>query len=674
MVANLCSAPIRCIINGVDYSAQVLTANFGYEKLGADVAGGVCPFSGDIQLGLAGDHHPINNRLDPSLFAFDTDLAFSIQLSGTWYPLPPMSIELANYTSATARTTLKVGDALYMASKTPQAVDSSVLDITIGSQRTSSYAISRLLAQIGGIAGITREANSYITFRYPRNLGTNYVSAVGSLCASEGTIAYVAPSGRVIIRETWTVANPNFPGQYPLPVLGTYRTGERKTSADTVALERELAECSELAMPGSIGTKYSTSGSFYEVFPTPTTETSSSPDGNTTTTTTHNFTAATARVVTKIREPGSNVYAGIAGQASGEIESEEHTELEQYDRNEPGRLLSKTSTERIRVAKISKSRAGWIAQNGGEGDINEDGEVTAAPYPGANWSSMLTAKEITETWDYLSDKPTIPEVKTVVTKMAVVSIFDGLTNGVDWSLIIDNSPYTMGTLRTAITEETRWVEKGKGSWEIYISTTTVKALQDTGERSAIIGGLQKAAELEDGNMAGYWLTQALKTVRTVQRIPASPNNSPPAFKPKPRRYYGVGANVEREVTYRYPSGSTRDVYKSVSIPFVSDENGAAFGNSAAAQDATNILNKVAMLDRMNAQSYQVMMPLYPEILTGLSPYAAVDVFVEQDSALYRLITTGLSISLNEQEAAIHFVGPTLARVVGNTFIHPYQQV
>ena len=67
------------------------------------------------------------------------------------------------------------------------------------------------------------------------------------------------------------------------------------------------------------------------------------------------------------------------------------------------------------------------------------------------------------------------------------------------------------------------------------------------------------------------------------------------------------------------------------------------------------------------------MPLYPEILTSLSPYAAVDVFVAPDNATYRLITTGLSISLNPQEAAIHFVGPTLARVVGNTFIHPYEE-
>jgi hypothetical protein len=110
MVANLRAAPIRCLIGGVDYSEQVFSYSFAYEKLGDGVAGGVLPFSGDIQLGMDGDYHPINNRLNPALFSFSTPILLSIRLGSVWYPLPPLEIELANYTSSAAQTTIKCGD------------------------------------------------------------------------------------------------------------------------------------------------------------------------------------------------------------------------------------------------------------------------------------------------------------------------------------------------------------------------------------------------------------------------------------------------------------------------------------------------------------------------------------------------------------------------------------
>jgi hypothetical protein len=456
-------------------------------------------------------------------------------------------------------------------------------------------------------------------------------------------------------------------------VLGTFRFGQREEATDAIALERPLAECSEIAMPGAIANKYECTGSFYEIFTTPSTETSSSPDGKTTTTTTHNFSAGRTTINTRIRENGPDVYAGIAGQSSGEIQTEEHTTIEQYDSGEPGRLLSKVTTEEIRVAKLAKSLVGWYQQDEAGTHTNEDGLVTTSPFPGANWGSTITAKEITEQWGYQSGKETVPDYKRVTTKMATVSILDGLTGGVDWGKILENTPYLMGSLRTAITEETQWVEKGKGSWEVYITTTTVKALSETGDRSAIIGGLQKAAEDENTARITALIIEAMRTTRTVQRLPASPNNAPPAFTPKPRRYTGQGADVKRDVTYRYIGGSTRDVYKSVSIPFASDVSGTASGNSPAAQDVLAVLHKIAKFDRMNAQSYQVMSPLYPELLAGMSPYSAIDIFMREDNAIYRVLTTGFSLSGDRQEAAIHFIAPTLARVVGNQFIPPFQQ-
>lgn len=690
-VTNLSACPIRCTIGGADYSAQVVDSySFRYQKLQAGVAGGVLPFSGQIALGFRqqGTAHPINNRLTPSLFAITTPVIFEIQFAQTWYPLPPMEVESANYNSQTQRTTLAVGDRLHLSSRIPQDVDSKALDIRIGGLRDGLGAILRLLAEIGiPNTNVFFEAeDSLLRFRHPRNFGTNYIQAIADIANSESWVVYTRPDGQIVIRETWTVVTdalvntPDYSAPtYPLPVLGKYRYGKRKAYEDQTALDRPLEEFIEIAMPSLAANIYSSNTSYYEIHETENPQVSQSPDGTQKTVTNFDFSSGTVERTTTIRENGSDIYAGVAVAPSGEVESEIRTEYEQYDSGEPGRLVRQVDTEEIRVAKIAKSLLGWYAANGVEDeDINEDGEVTAIPFPGALWTSLIDAQRTERNIYYEEDRSTVISYEITEVQKAGISLFDGLTNGVPWDLIIEASPIALGSLRFASRTTKQWIEADKGSWEYLETHQTIHALSDTGRRSAIIGGLQKAADESDPNLAAFWLAHALRRVTTIrQRIPASPDNIPPSFTPKPRRYRGQEAAVERELQFSWstglPQGITQNIPKSVSIPFVSDENASNEGDLRAKSNTDIILRQVARRDRMERFSYELTTPLYPEILEGFSPYAAMDVYQESEDATFRVITAGLSITGNGDEAVIHCIAPTLARVTGDGYVHPYEE-
>lgn len=681
MSINLSACPIRCTIGGVDYSAQVVPPySLGYDMLGADKAGGALPFHGSIQLGCVANRadrpsHPINKRLDSSLFPLGAPVIFELQYNGIWYPLPALEIEQANYNSTTERATLVVGDVLYINSKVPQDVDSRALDIRIGGLRSGASVLARLLLEIGvADTDIQFEPDSLLRFRFPRNFEQNYFGAIDDIANSESAVVFSAPGGKVIVRETWTVADPVI-APAPLPVLGKYRYGQRDRPEDQVALERPLEQFEEIALPGSIGTEYSANVSYYEVHEAESTQISTSPDGREKTTTIFDFSQATVERTTRIREDGDAVYAGIAGQRSGEIESEERNEQEQYDRNEPGRLLSSEQTNKARVAKVAKSLVGWYSSSGDDNDLNDNGEVTANPFPGSLWSSMATTEEVEKRITYDSQKSTVMISEVIETRKIAISILDGLTNGVPWDLIIENSPVNLGSLTFASRESRQWIEESKGSWAIAQSYQTVHALADTGYRSAIIGGLQRASDLDDGNLVAYWLALAFKRVTVPRaRIPASPDNVPPAFTPKPRRYSGVSASTTATVNYGF-AGQPRAVRKSISIPFVSDVLAASLGTFKPAQDAKIILGQVARRDRMNALSYELACPAYPEILAGFSPYSAMDVYDTQKDATFRVITMGLNITGTNDETIVNCVAPTLARVISESeFEHPYQEI
>jgi len=666
MIANLFAAQVSCLIGGVDYSKQVVTADLNYTPIGENAVGGVMPFSGTIELCLAGDYQPIDNRTDYALFADSTAVTLKVKIAENWYNLPPLRIGSANYRSRDQRATLAVGDLLHINNQNPQNADSKSANIEVGGLRSGASVRSRMLVEVG-IGNIFSEYGGTVLFRYPRNFGNNYISAVSQIADSEGLVVFTNPLGRVINREVMTIS-----ATATTPVVGNFRFGGRERYEDQIAIDRNLSEFNEVAVSTPLPNKYSGTKDYYEIFSTP--GTSIFDEGDTETRTTHDFSAARTTRIVEVTELGSNIYAGITGMPSGNTTSEETEIIEEYDNGQPGVIQSITETKTARVAKVAKSLLGWYASGEQEDSVNSSGAVTASPFPGANWNSNIIVSRVTTTYTYDGDRAEVPIAETVTEELAGIALFDGLTNGVPWGLIVDNSPIALGSLRTVRQKTTRWIPEGKGRYAVRITERVANAIAQTGDRSALIGGLQKAAEDEDGNLAAYWLNHAIKLVSKppISR-PASRDNAPPAPKLMTPRYTAEGASTTAELSYSYLSPFVRkDIFKDTSPPFVSDENGDASGFSAAKADLTNWLHKTARLDRMRRQSWELVSPVYPEILQNFGGWIAADIYHSEYDKIFRVILNGPGIRLNQSEAVIYSNCITLGRFEGNAIIQPFQ--
>lgn len=668
---NLSACKVRCIIGGVDYSAQVVgELTLAYDLFqGGQKAGGVIPLNGQIQLGCVLDGK--NLPIDRAQFPPGKAISLSVEWAGTYYPLPRVYSKLANYSKETLQTTIAIGCIFSLNSEIPQDVDSRAADIRIGGNRSGAKVLGNLLRELGLTDDeINFEPDSQLRFRYPRNFGSSYIQAIDDIANSESAVVFATPTG-VTIREAWTVADPEI-APVPLGVLGTFRHGKPESFADQIALDREMSEFSQVALPGQIGSKYTVSANYYLIHETPDEVVNRSADGRQKTIVYRDFSGATVRTVETIREDGADIYAGIANQPTGEVEAENNEVFQYFDAGEPGRLLRERERKQVRVAKQAKSLQGWYSQNGDTDQTNDDGEVTANPYPGQLWSSYPIAEQIDTTWAYDPSRTTIPTSRTVEREASLLEIISGLTNGIPWDLIIEAFP-NLSDLQFASKETIQWDEEAPGQWSITQTAETVKALDDTGERSAMIGGLQRAADEGDSNLARFWILKALRKVtRPTLKTPASPDNSPPAFTPKPRRWVGVGANIKTSIEFPAALGDL-PINKSFSLPYVSDLLAASEGGDLSKQNAQTILTQAGRLERMGAQSWEIESPPYPELLENFGPYSAIDVFNECEARTYRVITAGMALSLTEQQASISMISPTLAEVVGSEFISPFSE-